>query len=139
MDADEYDESLVFPLPLPKGDPVKRLAKSLNISSPDLDYALLEVDPDDELLTGLPVLSKANVSKVAPGGAAVTTVTGTGHLLHGRLSGRVSYIRAPNAATFQEALVVDLNGPLHPGDCGSIVRDNTTHRQDIWAYLSGEC
>lgn len=125
-DDDEYSERLFLRPHLPKGDSVKRLARDPDVSSPDLDYALLEADPDDDLLAGLPVLSKENVSKVSPGGAAVTTVTGAGHVLHGRLSGRVSYVRAPNAATFQEALVVNLNGPLHPGDCGSIVRDNTT-------------
>lgn len=123
---DEYEERRLIPLPLPKGDALKRLARAPDVSSPDLDYALLEVDPNDRLLTGLPVLSKSNVSKVGPGGAAVTTVTGAGHLIHGRLSGRVSYVRAPNSEKFQEALVVDVNGPLNPGDCGSIVRDDIT-------------
>ncbi|OJJ07401.1 hypothetical protein ASPVEDRAFT_33623 [Aspergillus versicolor CBS 583.65] len=129
---DEYDETLL-PLPLPKGEPVKRLAKDPNVSSQDLDYALLEVDADDELGAGLPLLSKANVSKVSPGGAAVITVTGAGHILHGRLSGRVSYVRSPNAATFRKAWVVDLNGPLHQGDCGSIVRDRETG--DIYGHI----
>lgn len=122
----EYDETLHMPLPLPKGGPLKRLAKDPIVSSQDLDYALLEVDSDERVLTGLPVMSEVNVSRVSSEGAAVTTVTGAGHLLHGRLSGRVSYVRAPNAAAFQKAFMVDLNGPLHPGDCGSIVRDSTT-------------
>lgn len=74
-------------------------------SSKDLDYVLIEADQMEYLASNLPILSRESVAKVKAGRVYtvyVTTVTGSGHFLHGTLSGRPSYIHLPNATKFLE-------------------------------------
>ncbi|KAL3476635.1 hypothetical protein BJX99DRAFT_258183 [Aspergillus californicus] len=97
-----------------------------HIISDDLDYALIEAKSNDNISLDLPILSRNTVSIVNPGCTNIKTVTGSGYRLHGRLSGKASLVRVPYAGTFQTAYIVDFEGPLQPGDCGSIVRDSET-------------
>ncbi|KAL3443124.1 hypothetical protein BJX65DRAFT_209575 [Aspergillus insuetus] len=96
------------------------------ISCNDFDYALIEVNPTGHGTSNLPILSRATVGEAHLHNVHVTSVTGSGHVLQGILSGKPTYIRLPSASTFQKAYAVDFEKPLMPGDSGSIVRDADT-------------
>jgi hypothetical protein len=74
------------------------------ISSNDLDYALIEVNPTGYGTPDLPVLSRATIGEAHLHNVNVTTVTGSGHLLQGFLSGKPRYIRLTFCLHFPESI-----------------------------------
>ncbi|KAL4804613.1 hypothetical protein BDV18DRAFT_161707 [Aspergillus unguis] len=113
------------PVPIVGPSPIAQTDLQPTISSVELDYALLQASgqspPPD-----LPILSWDTVAEVKPGTTEVATVTGSGYFLRGKLSGRPSHVRVPFADNFQKVFTVTFDGPILPGDSGSIVRNRTT-------------
>lgn len=98
--------------------------KSPFFTSTELDFALIEVSKIDYLTASLPFLRNDTIASVNMlADVIVTTMTGSGKTLTGKLSGRPSFIRLPNASKYQKILTVDFEGCLQIGDCGSIVRN----------------
>lgn len=99
------------------------------LKSDNLDYCLIEVDEVDQTehhLTDLPVFSRENIGQLNTGSVDVMAATGSGNVLTGVLSSRLSCIRLPNATRYINGLSVQFAGSLQPGDSGSIVRDANT-------------
>ncbi|CAI7585931.1 unnamed protein product [Penicillium glandicola] len=96
------------------------------LKSNDLDYCLIAVHESEHHLSGLPVLSLENTAILRSGLTDVTAITGSGNLLIGVLSSRLSCIRLPNATRYINVLSVQFEESLQPGDSGSIVRDSST-------------
>jgi hypothetical protein len=96
--------------------------------STDLDYALIEYTNDNSIVSALPfpLLASETARKVPSGQTRVTILTGRHGQLSGILGGQPSYIRLTCSRTFQETFNVQINGPLMPGDCGSMVIDSET-------------
>ncbi|KAJ4346381.1 Protein png1 [Didymosphaeria variabile] len=129
-DVDPGDERL---LRKEKADPVAVSNRDLCIASTVLDYALILSEDDDIILSvsahvsvpfskgGIPYMSLKNVADKIPEIASIITMTGSSGLITGMLSGSPSYTRLPGAGAYQEVFTVKLDGPLHPGDCGSCV------------------
>ncbi|KAL4902091.1 hypothetical protein BDW74DRAFT_181252 [Aspergillus multicolor] len=122
------------PKPIRALDSASRVYAVPIISSKELDYALLEVSSGDDNIMNLPLLTRDTVTNVRPGATKVSTTTRTGSFLLGKLSERPSYVRPPNADTFEEAFTVAFEGPLRRGDYGSIVRDAKTGM--IYGHMS---
>ncbi|GFG20511.1 hypothetical protein IFM5058_10654 [Aspergillus udagawae] len=100
--------------------------KSPFLKSDNLDYCLIEVDETEDYMLDLPVLSRENIGQLNSGSVDVMAATGSGNVLTGVLSSRLSSIRLPNGTRFTKFLSVQFEGPLQPGDSGSIVRDAST-------------
>jgi hypothetical protein len=101
------------------------------LESTDLDYALIEPSAEHNImpaLSGLPIISLGNIGKIPPGETSILTVTGSSGPAYGILSGRPSYIRLLSSRTFQEAYTAIIDGPLMPGDSGSIVLNAETRK-----------
>lgn len=97
---------------------------TIYLESTDLDYALIEPSSDHNItpaLSRLPMISSSNIGEIPPGETRVMTMTGSSGLSYGILSGRPSYIRLMSSKTFQETYTVTIDGPLMPGDSGSVV------------------
>lgn len=119
-----------------KQGPLDAAVANVFLASTDLDYALVEARNEDGLISAsddLPLLSLGNVQKISPGEARVIAVTGSSGPLFGVLSGRPSYIRLPSSMNFQETYTVALDGPLNPGDSGSIVLDLET--REVYGHI----
>lgn len=116
-------------------EPLDVAVANVFLASTDLDYALVEASNEDGpilALDSLPLLSLGNVKKISPGKVRVMAVTGSSGPLYGDLSGRPSYIRLPSSMTFQETYTVTLDGPLNPGDSGSVVLD--TWSREVYGH-----
>ncbi|KAF4175669.1 hypothetical protein CNMCM7927_004678 [Aspergillus lentulus] len=100
--------------------------KSPFLKSDNLDYCLIEIDETEDYMLDLPVLSRENIGQLNSGSVDVMAATGSGNVLTGVLSSRLSSIRLPNGTRFTKFLSVRFEGPLQPGDSGSIVRDAST-------------
>ncbi|KAF7626990.1 hypothetical protein AFLA_012932 [Aspergillus flavus NRRL3357] len=96
------------------------------LKSDNLDYCLIEVEETEHYMPDLPVLSQENICQLNSGSVDVLAATGSGNVLAGVLSSRVSYIRLPNGTRFVQFLSVQFEDLLQPGDSGSIVRDART-------------
>ncbi|KAL2842926.1 hypothetical protein BJY01DRAFT_216257 [Aspergillus pseudoustus] len=105
---------------------MEEVAKEPAIASKDLDYVLIEREDFDGYMCRLPKLTRRSVRTVPSGETKVRTVTGSGRHLQGTLSGTPSYTRVPGSKSFQKTFIVEFDGPLLPGDSGSVVRDSKT-------------
>ncbi|TKA49859.1 hypothetical protein B0A49_13135 [Cryomyces minteri] len=102
----------------------------LKVLSVDLDYALIEIE-GPTVLSALEELwgNESDGGTLRPKHVVTTgledtkiiTFTASGQYMTGTLSGTPSFTRLPNSKTYQEVYMVQLNGPLAEGDCGSLV------------------
>ncbi|KAF2468726.1 uncharacterized protein BDR25DRAFT_264570 [Lindgomyces ingoldianus] len=116
---------------------------SIDGQHPELDYALLDIPIGfvSRLNAFEPVLAADNTDcpPSSPDSTGVFAVTASAGYLQGWMSGTPSYMRLPNARSYQEVYSVQLNGPLDKGDCGSWVvdRESGTFRGHIVAGSPG--
>jgi hypothetical protein len=106
------------------------------LESIDLDYSLIKSSERPEIwsiLFDLPLISSGNSGKIPPGQTRIMTVTGSNGLLYGTLSGRPSYIRFMSSKTYQETYTVIIDGPLMPGDSGSMVLNAET--RELYGHI----
>lgn len=104
-----------------------------HLSSHSLDYCLIEVDNDEKISKDVPVLSRDTIGQLNHRYVNVMAVTGSGNVLKGVLSSQSLCMQLPNATKYINVLSVQFEGSLHPGDCGSIIRDVNTG--EIYGHL----
>ena len=104
------------------------------VQCPELDYALIEIDPS--CVSDIPesLLSEAISFKggdgdffAEPGPHQRTVWTITSHgRIDGVMLGSVHHIRLPHTKKFIEVYIANFSQPLVQGDCGSWVKDEMT-------------
>lgn len=108
------------------------------MSSPALDCAFIEA-PDEALSSHGLDATRIRTSAISlqdferhtepePRDAAVTTITRTGQLIWGTLSGTPTEVRLPHGRDFREVWTARMSSPLSLGDCGAVVRDAVSGR-----------
>lgn len=105
------------------------------LHSYDLDYTLIEVKEcvDQVAIDHLPILSWQTAAGLPSEDVRIVTVTGSTGLISGTLNCGISYISLLSSSKFQETLTVTLDGPLQPGDSGSLILCANTGK--IYGYI----
>jgi hypothetical protein len=78
-------------------------------------------------------MSPKRIRPTRPHNSNVVTLTGSGSLLKGTISGTPTYKNTPGSSRFQELWTVRLDGKLEEGDCGSWVVDPESG--DLFGYI----
>lgn len=101
-------------------------AEAPYLKSAALDYCLIEMKTTEHSPPDLPIFARENIGQVQSGSVNVQAATGSGNILKGVLYSGLSCVRPPNETRYMNVLSAQFEGPLQPGDSGSIVRDTRT-------------
>lgn len=113
--------------------------------SEELDYALIQLEPDDGrgrrnqnyILRGVGINQRAlevnGISDVMSGRRPVVALTASSGQLVGEITSNFAFIRVPGHHTFRQVYPVNLHGRVAQGDCGAPVLDAVTQR--LYGYI----
>ncbi|KAL2063632.1 hypothetical protein VTL71DRAFT_5437 [Oculimacula yallundae] len=119
----------------PKEESPNTAPAIMHLSSTELDYVLLSPPSMKSFskLPLLPLLNSESVAEAPKGDTRIKTITGTSGELAGCLSGSPSYIRLGNSSRYQKCFMVTTDGPIFPGDSGSMIIDAVT--TDVYGHI----